>query len=207
MKKRVLAIDDEQVVLDSIAKVLGEEDYEVRTTLNGADGIHYAVNESYDVVLTDIRMPDTDGFKVIRDIRRAGKSVPIIMITGYASVSSAVQAMRLGASNYIEKPFTPDQLARTVEAVIEESLLYPREEQTLIHKKEVLEILEKGYRDRDFAKCLFADGADTLETYDLTSQEKLAFITADIDWIEDQIGIIRPDHKQWLIEGSKTSRR
>ena len=121
MKKRILAIDDEKIVLDSITKVLGEEGFDVTTTSDAAEGIWIAVNESCDLVLTDIRMPGTDGFKVIRDIRRAGKSVPIVMITGYASVSSAVQAMKLGATNYIEKPFTPDQLVHTVYAAMDET--------------------------------------------------------------------------------------
>lgn len=198
MEKRVLAIDDEQVVLDSIAKVLKEAGYEVKTTRSGAEGIGYAVNEPFDIVLTDIRMPGTDGFKVIRDIRRAGKSVPIIMITGYASVSSSVQAMKLGASNYIEKPFTPDQLLRTIEGAIAESSGVPVEEPTLIHKKEVLKILEKGAHDRDFARRLFTNGAEALEDFDLTAQEKLALITKDIDWIEDQIGPVKPDLKRWF---------
>ena len=76
-------------------------------------------------------------------------------------------------------------------------------EQTLINRKEVLKILKKGAADRKFAKRIIESGADALEKYDLTSQEKLALITADIDWIEDQIGIIKPDHKQWLIEAAK----
>ncbi|MBC2715883.1 MAG: response regulator [Desulfobacteraceae bacterium] len=203
MKKRALVIDDEQIVLDSIFKILTEEDFEVATTLNGAEGIRYAVNEPYDVILTDIRMPDIDGFQVIRDIRKSKASVPIVMITGYATVSSAVQAMKLGATNYIEKPFSPEELIRIVVSAMEDSSGESCEDQTIIHRKEVLKILKKGAADRDFAKRLFADGADALENYDLTSQEKLAFITADIDWIEDQIGIIQPDHKQWLIEGKK----
>lgn len=198
MKKRVLAIDDEKVVLDSIAKVLREEDYEVMTTQSGAEGVRLAVRESFDVVLTDIRMPDTDGFKVIRDIRRAGKAVPIIMITGYASVSSSVQAMKLGASNYIEKPFTPEQLIRAIGEAAAESAGELEEEVTLIHKKEVLKVLEKGAKDPDFARSLSKNGADALEKFDLTSQEKLAIITGDIRWIEDQIGSVKPEIKRWL---------
>lgn len=198
MKKRVLAIDDEKVVLDSIAKVLREEDYEVMTTQSGAEGVRLAVKESFDVVLTDIRMPDTDGFKVIRDIRRAGKAVPIIMITGYASVSSSVQAMKLGASNYIEKPFTPEQLIRAIGDAAAESAGGRREEVTLIHKKEVLKVLEKGAKDPDFARRLSKNGADALEKFDLTSQEKLAIITGDIRWIEDQIGSVKPEIKRWM---------
>ncbi len=198
MKKRVLAIDDEKVVLDSIAKVLREEDYDVKTVQNGSDGIQCAVNEPFDIVLTDIRMPNTDGFKVLRDIRKAGKSVPVIMITGYASVSSSVQAMKLGATNYIEKPFTPDQLLRTIARALVESSQDSGDEQTLIHKKEVLKVLEKGAKDGVFAQRLFKEGADALDNFNLTRQEKLALITRDIGWIEDQIGPVKPEIKKWL---------
>ena len=73
MKKRALIIDDEQVVLDSVSKILTAENYDVYTTLNAGAGISHAINDLFDIVLTDIRMPFIDGFKVIRDIRRFSK--------------------------------------------------------------------------------------------------------------------------------------
>ena len=84
-KKKVLAIDDEQIVLDSIKKILSGSEYEVHTTLKGGAGISHAISEPFDIVLTDIRMPDIDGFKVIRDIRKFKPTIPIVIITGYAT--------------------------------------------------------------------------------------------------------------------------
>ena len=206
MKKRALVIDDEQVVLDSINKILTDENFEVHTSLYGKGGIGLAIKNQYDIILTDIRMPYVDGFKVLRDIRRFKPSIPVVIITGYATVNSAVQAMKLGATNYIEKPFTPDQLVRTVASAMEDTLNGAHEEQIIIHRKEILKILKKGARDRKFARQIFERGADALEKYNLTNYEKLAVITADTDWIEDQIGTLEPDHKQWLIDGKENFR-
>jgi DNA-binding NtrC family response regulator len=202
-KKKVLAIDDEQIVLDSIKKILAGSEYEVITALKGGAGISHAISESFDIVLTDIRMPDIDGFKVIRDIRKFKPSIPIIIITGYASVNSAVQAMKLGATNYIEKPFTPDQLMQAMASAISSAAARAPEEQTLIHRDEFFKVLQRGAKDKQFAQSVYASGADALEEYNLTSQEKLAIITADINWIEDQMGTLSIDQKQWMIQSLK----
>ncbi len=201
--KKVLAIDDEAIVLESIRKVLTAEGFDVATTLSAREGIHMAAREPYHIVLSDIRMPDVDGLTVLRDIKRVKPTMPILIITGYATVSSAVQAMKLGAVNYIEKPFTPEELVRTVTAAIEAASNVIQEEQTLIHAKEVLKVLKKGASDSVFARKVFTQGAEALEKYSLTHNEKLAIITGDAGWIEDQIGMIKPDHKNWLMEGKK----
>jgi DNA-binding NtrC family response regulator len=197
-KKRAIVIDDEQIVLDSVKKILSEEGFDVVTATGGGAGVSHAISEAFDIVLTDIRMPDIDGFKVIRDIRKFKPAVPIVIITGYASVNSAVQAMKLGASQYLEKPFTPEQLIQTVRAAIDLSSPDAIAEQTLIHAAEMRNILAKGAKDVDFARNIFEFGADALDDFQLTPQEKLAIITADIDWIEDQLGTLPPGQKQWL---------
>ena len=110
--QKALVIDDEQIVLDSVSKILREEDYTVDVTLSGREGRDKAIQENYDIVLTDIRMPDIGGMRVLRDVKRAKPSLPVVIITGYATVRSAVQAMKLGAADYLEKPFTPDQLLK-----------------------------------------------------------------------------------------------
>ncbi len=207
MKKKVLVIDDEKIVLDSVSKILQNENFDVHTTLHGKAGIHLAINEPFDIVLTDIRMPHVDGLQVLRDIKRIKPSVPVLIITGYATITSAVQAMKLGAANYIEKPFTPDELIRIVSSTIDDAANLPHEDSTLIHKKEILKILKRGGSDREFAEQVFARGADALEKYNLTNHEKLAIITADIDWIEDQTGTLNPDHKQWLIDAGKNFKK
>jgi len=151
-------------------------------------------------VLTDIRMPEIGGMRVLRDIKRARPSATVVIITGYATVQSAVQAMKLGATDYIEKPFTPEELVEAVKAALDISATKQPEEQTLVHKDEVIKVLERAAVDSSFAESLYYNGADTLEEYGLTSPEKLAILTGDIAWIEEHVGKLTDSQKRWLIQ-------
>jgi DNA-binding NtrC family response regulator len=195
---RALVIDDEQIVLDSVTKILQEEKYEVEVTLNGREGIQKAIRNEYDIVLTDIRMPDIGGMRVLRDIKRAKPSLPVVMITGYPSVKAAIQAMKLGAGDFIEKPFTPEQLSLAVAAALRKAKAHPPEDQTVIHKNEILEVLERAATDSEFTAKLLYLGADALDEYDLTAAEKLAILTGDIHWIEEHIAPLTPVQRRWL---------
>jgi len=196
--KKALVIDDEQVVLDSVTKILTDENYEVDVSLSGRKGLEDAIQRDYDIVLTDIRMPDIGGMRVLRDIRRAKPSLPVVMITGYASVESSVQAMKLGAADYIEKPFTPDQLLKAVASALDIAATQEPEEQELIHKEEMIKVLERASSDSEFIANLLYQGADALEEYELTGPERLAVLTGDIEWIEEQIGPLTATQKRWL---------
>jgi len=199
MKKvKVLVIDDEDIVLKSVNKILSEENYEVDVSSSGRQGIERAIERSYDIVLTDIRMPDVGGMRVLRDIKRAKPSLPVIMITGYGSVQSAVQAMQLGAADYLEKPFTPDQLLKAVASALDITTTQPAEDQALIHKDEMVTVLERAATDGEFIAELLYHGADALEGYDLTGPEKLAVLTGDIEWIEKHTGPLTPVQRKWL---------
>lgn len=196
--KKALVIDDEQIVLDSVRKILEEEDYEVDVSLSGRQGLDRALQRQYDIVLTDIRMPEIGGMRVLRDIKRARPAVPVVIITGYATVKSAVQAMKLGAADYLEKPFTPEELLKSVTSALEKAAIHPPEEQTLIHKDEVIKVLERAASDSEFIADLLYHGADALEDYDLTGPEKLALLTGDVEWIEEYIGPLTSTRRRWL---------
>ncbi len=118
-KARVLVIDDDQIVLDSISQILTDENYDVDVTLRGGEGLERAIREDYDLVLTDIRMPDMGGIQVLRDIRQKRPALPVVMITGYATAPSAEMAMKLGAADFIEKPFEPEELLETVASALQ----------------------------------------------------------------------------------------
>jgi DNA-binding NtrC family response regulator len=199
-KIKVLVIDDEQIVLDSVHKILTQEQFEVDTAISSRKGLDLAIQKEYDLVLTDIRMPEIGGMRVLRDIKRARPSTTVVIITGYATVQSAVQAMKLGATDYIEKPFTPEELVEAVRAALDISAKKPPEEQTLVHRDEVIKVLERAAVDSDFAERLYDNGADTLEEYGLTSPEKLAILTGDIAWIEEHVGKLTDSQKRWLIQ-------
>ncbi len=197
-KKGVLVIDDEQIVLDSVAQILTDEGYEVDVSLSGREGLDWAIQKDYDIVLTDILMPDIGGMRVLRDIKRAKPSLPVIIITGYATTKSAVQAMKLGAANYIEKPFEPEELLNAVSSALGIAASQAPEEQALVHKEEMIKVLERAASDSKFIYDLLNYGADALEEYDLTGPEKLAIWTGDISWIEEHIGPLTPLQRRWL---------
>jgi len=197
-KANVLVIDDEKVVLDSVAKILTDEGYDVDANVSGREGLNQALEEQYDIVLTDIRMPDIGGMRVLRDIKRTKPSLPVVMITGYASVKSSVQAMKLGAADYVEKPFTPDQLIKAVDTALATSASQEPEPQELIHKQEMIKVLERASSDSDFFTSLLEQAADALDEYDLTGAEKLALLTGDAVWIEEQLGSLTQSQRRWL---------
>jgi DNA-binding NtrC family response regulator len=197
-RMRALVIDDEQIVLDSVKKILADENYTVDVSLSGREGRDWAIQRQYDIVLTDIRMPDIGGMRVLRDIKRAKPSLPVVMITGYASVRSAVQAMKLGAADYLEKPFTPDQLLKAVASALDIAATQAPEAQVLMHREEMIKVLERAASDSEFIANLLYHGTGALEGYDLTGPEKLALLTGDIEWIEKYIGPLTPLQRRWL---------
>jgi len=196
-KKQVLVIDDEQIVLDSVSQILIDENYEVDVSLSGREGLDWAIERPYDIILTDIRMPDIGGMRVLRDIKRVKSSLPVVIITGYATTKSAVQAMKLGAAEYIEKPFEPEQLLEAVARAL--GTAAEDEEQGLIHKEEMAKVLERAESDDEFFANLLEAGADALDEYDLTKAEKLAIVTGDVSWIEDQVGRLTRPQRRMLV--------
>lgn len=195
---RVLVIDDETIVLESVRRILAQEGFETDLAQSSRQGLDWALERDYDLVLTDIRMPEIGGMRILRDIKRLKPAVPVVIFTGYATVQSAVQAMKLGAADYIEKPFTPEMLLTTVRKALEKARQEAPEPQELIHKDEMIRVLERAAVDSEFVTSLFYYGADALQDYELTGAEKLAILTGDIQWIESQIGRLTPAQKRWL---------
>jgi DNA-binding NtrC family response regulator len=113
-KGRILVVDDEDIVRTSCSRTLSPEGYEVRLAKNGVEGLKMASEEKFDLVLTDLKMPDMDGIEVLRIIREKWPETAVIIVTGYQTVDTAVKAIKLGAYDYIEKPFTPDALISAV---------------------------------------------------------------------------------------------
>ena len=106
----ILVVDDEQVVLDSVTKHLKKENYTVHTALSVSDALTLMEAHEMDIVLTDLMMPDIDGLEFMRLVKEKSPAIPVIMITGYATINTALQATQLGAFDYIAKPFTRKEL-------------------------------------------------------------------------------------------------
>ncbi len=103
-RPRILIVDDEQPVRELLAKTLATE-YEVDAVGDGPSAIEYLQTTEIDLLITDLKMPGMDGLSVIREARRKSAELPIIIITGYSTEASAIEAINLGVSGYITKPF------------------------------------------------------------------------------------------------------
>lgn len=110
---KILVVDDEKIALDSLELTLTREGYAVVTANSGADAIEKLKTDAFDIVITDLIMGDIDGHAVVKEIQNKYPGTKVIMVTGYATVDTAVEALRMGAFHYIEKPISLDQM-RTV---------------------------------------------------------------------------------------------
>ncbi|MBN2125391.1 MAG: response regulator, partial [Deltaproteobacteria bacterium] len=127
-RARVLIIDDEEVMRDSCAQALGKKGHDIRTAENGNLGLQMVREFSPDLVLLDLKMPGKSGMEILEEMEISHPDVIKIVITGYSTVSSAVEAMKKGAYDFIPKPFTPEEIRLIVDRGLEKRrLLLERE--------------------------------------------------------------------------------
>src|SRR4030043_486448 len=107
------------IVCESCKRILEEEEYEVEVALSGKEAFEKMKGNPFDIVITDLKMPGIDGMEVLRTFRKDYPDTIIIMITGFSTVETAVEAMKLGAFDYIPKPFTPDEVSVVVKKALE----------------------------------------------------------------------------------------
>src|SRR4051794_10275735 len=110
----ILIVDDEDVVRDSLFHWFQSEEYNVEAATNAADALRLIGAKPFDVVIADIRMPGMDGLQLLERIRAEELDTAVIVITGYASVETAIRALKQGAFDYVTKPFDPDDLSISV---------------------------------------------------------------------------------------------
>src|SRR5712691_6131062 len=119
MKHRILVIDDEAAIRDSLRMILEYEHYEFSGAASGPDGIAQVRRDPPDMVVLDIKMPGTNGLETLAEIRKIDESLPVAMISGHGTITDAMQATRLGAFDFIEKPFTSERVLVTVQKGLE----------------------------------------------------------------------------------------
>ncbi len=117
----ILVIDDEEVIRSGCQQILESEGYKVDLADNGQTGLDMILKNDYDLVLTDIMMPEMDGMQLLEELQKLEKEVVTIVITGYASIESAIDAGRKGAFDYIPKPFNPDEILARVERGLQQA--------------------------------------------------------------------------------------
>jgi len=120
MKKTcILVVDDEEVMRDSCRQVLTRQGHETQTADGGEAGLRLLTERSFDLVILDLKMPGLPGLEVLDRIKQAAPETIVVIITGHATVASAVEAMKLGAYDFLPKPFTPDELRAIINRALE----------------------------------------------------------------------------------------
>jgi DNA-binding NtrC family response regulator len=117
-KARILVVDDEEIVRDSLAEWLQEDGYSVDTAPEGKTAIERIKSEPWAVLLVDLKMPGIDGLQVLEEAKKLRPEASFIIMTAYATVDTAVQAMKLGAYDYLVKPFEPEELSMMMKKLI-----------------------------------------------------------------------------------------
>lgn len=130
-KSSILIVDDNEGILETLSAILEEKGYRTDTAKNGREAIKKAKTNFYNAALLDIKLPDIEGTKLLTKIEETSPRMVKIMITGYASLENAVEALNLGADAYIMKPLNPDNLLKT----INEKLKAQRKAEKMTQKK------------------------------------------------------------------------
>jgi len=118
-QRNVLVVDDDEFALRGIARALGGESYQVVTATSGSEALDLLKQDSFDLVLTDLKMPGVDGLDILRQARELVPQAMVLILTGYASVDSAIEALREGAYDYLVKPCSGDELKLKIERGLE----------------------------------------------------------------------------------------
>ncbi|HSA79055.1 MAG TPA: sigma-54 dependent transcriptional regulator [Nitrospirota bacterium] len=130
---KILVVDDEQSMRDFLSIMLKKEGYDVVTAENGGGALKAIQAEIFDLVITDVKMPDIDGIEVLKTVKEVSPETVVIMITAFATAETAVEAMKLGAYDYITKPFKVDEIKLVIQKALEKRHL--RKENILLRRE------------------------------------------------------------------------
>jgi len=119
MKTRVLIVDDEKEFTEALAERLNIRDYDVTTSLSGEEAVEKVKSFNFDVVILDVAMPGMDGIETLRAIKNIKPLIEVIMLTGHATVESAIEGMKVGAYDYLKKPCETEELAFKIDKACE----------------------------------------------------------------------------------------
>jgi DNA-binding NtrC family response regulator len=194
-RPHVLLVEDERAVARGLEMVMHEEGYEVDLADTGRGALDKCRKDEFDLVVADLRLPDIDGMDVVQHVREKQPRARVVIITGYPSVSSAVQAVKMGVSDYLRKPFTDDEFKTTVKSALQEKkkesiekLISDTQQERLIQKEEVIRVLNRASQNENFWLELMENGSEALQEYRLSSKAKAAILSGDLDWIRKNVG-------------------
>ncbi len=165
-KTKILVVDDEENICRNVEKILSKEDYDVNYVLSVDEALEEMAKESYSLLISDIIMPGKNGLELLKLVKNQWPLTKVIMFTAYASTDSAVKAIRLGALDYIPKPFTPDELRLPVELALAGELAEAAPSKQEIETINVIDIDSPFDRD-EVAKYTDEEYADSLSRSDI----------------------------------------
>lgn len=220
---KILVIDDELSICKGCQRIFEEEGHSIKFALSGREGLEQVDTEVFDVAIIDLKMPDIDGLEVMRSIKEKQPSLAMIMITGYASVPTAVEAIKVGAEDFIPKPFTPDEILTVVNKVLERLPQQPGEEEApqpaavfapelepaapeetpevFIDADQVMSVLNRAVADGGYFAAFLDHGlrAQIPGASGLGHEAAAAITSGDIRWFEEHAGRLTPEQKQFLM--------
>jgi DNA-binding response OmpR family regulator len=115
---KLLVVDDEAVICQACQRVFSRQGFQVDESTNAREGLARATGTDYAAILLDVKMPEMDGIQFLEELRKKKPDVPVMIMTGYPSIPNAASAVRLGASDYVTKPFTPEQITQSVRRML-----------------------------------------------------------------------------------------
>lgn len=193
----ILIMEDDLIVAKGLKMILDEQGYDVDLQETGQGAIEAMGTYDYDLLMADLRLPDIDGMQVVKSVKETKPDTEVIVMTGYATSSLAVDAMKLGAHDFIAKPFTEEQIRSAIKDALDQNSSKTRQENLSpldpennksIQKREVLKVLNRTSEDENFWVHLMEEGSAALEDYALSSEAKAAIASGDLKWINENIG-------------------
>ena len=194
-RPRVLIMEDEMSLAKGLAMIMREEGYDVDLADTGRGALEQFQKNDFDLLVADLRLPDINGMEVVEQVRGNKPETNVVIITGYPTVASNAQAVKLGVSDYLHKPFTEDQFMKAVKNSLWErkkasmgALLVETQRERLIQREEVVRVLDRVYQDKDFWQEVAEKGSEALKGYQVSSRAKAAIVSGDLNWILKNIG-------------------
>ena len=193
----ILVMEDDLAVAKGLEMVLTEEGYVVNLAGTGELAMKAFREKKFDLLVADLRLPDINGMEVIRRVKEQKPETEVIVITGYGTAATAVEAMKIGVHDFLPKPFTEDQIKAAIsEALSSQEQKAKRSdlkkaetsEEKLIQKREVARVLNRTAEDPEFWRDLMEIGSAALEEYPLSAEAKAAIVSGDLKWINTNVG-------------------
>jgi FixJ family two-component response regulator len=190
----ILIMEDDFNVARGLKMILDEQGYAVDHEGTGSGAMAAMGRYDYNLLMADLRLPDIDGMQVVKKLRETKPETQIIVMTGYATSSLAVNAMKMGVHDFIAKPFTEDQIKESIQKALAKNRIKKIESaidlkiDLSIQKREVLHVLNRTTEDEKFWVSLMTNGSTALKGYALSSTAKCAIASGDLKWINENIG-------------------